>query len=84
MDSVAAIAAAFDDLPQKEYLIPSLPDRHIIVANAGVAVGKLGEFVVVSREQGPGADPRSASQGLRNGPGDAQPVEGARAAADLI
>ena len=84
MDSIAAIAAALDDLSQEEYLLPPLPNRHIIIANAGVAVGKLGELVVVSREQGPGADARSVSQGLRNGPRDAQPVEGARAAADLI
>src|SRR6266581_336376 len=37
LDSVAAIAAAFDDLSQKEYLIPSLPDRHVIVANRVLA-----------------------------------------------
>ena len=57
--------------------------RHVVVLRArGQVCGQVGQFVVMRREERAGAD--LVVQMLGDAPRDAQAVEGARAAADLI
>ena len=82
VDPVGAVGAALYDLVQEDDLVAPLAHGHALVADARVALGQVGELVVVGGEEGAGAD--LGVDVLDDGPGQGQAVEGRGAAADLV
>ena len=65
-------------------MILLLADQHIVVPDPRQGAFQLGQLVVVGREQGARVPVFALVQKLHDGPGDAQTVEGAGAAPQLI
>ena len=84
LDAVAAIRSAGHDLAQEHDLVVVLAGRHVVVHDARQGIGQVGQLVVVRGKQRLRPRARVRREVLGDGPGDAQPVEGRRAAADLV
>ena len=84
LDAVAAIGAARENLPQEHDVVLPFARRHVGVDDAGPAIGQVRQLMVMRGEERLGPGRRMARQVLRDGPGDAQPVEGRCAAANLV
>src|SRR5439155_4775565 len=82
VDSVAFVRAAGDDFAQENDLLVPFAHRDIEIADAATVLGEFGQLVVVRREQRPRFD--FVVQKLGHTPGNGEPVESRRAAADLI
>ena len=84
LDAVAAIRAARHDLAQEDDVVLPLARRDVEVDDAGRGVGEIGELVIVRGEQRLRPHLRVGREELGDRPGDAEAVEGRRAAADLV
>jgi hypothetical protein len=82
MDAVGAIGGARTYLVQKDDIPLPFLDPHRVAGERRQLDGKRRQFVVMRREQGAAAI--DLVQMFETGPGDRQPVEGRRAAADLV
>ena len=82
MDAVALVRAALDDLVQEHDLFVPLANGDVEVAQARQSVGQLGQLVVMRREERLCAN--LVVQMLDDRPRQAQAVERARAAPDLV
>ena len=84
LDTITAVAAAGHHLPQENDLVVLLPDSHVVVGDPVETRSQFDQFVVMRGEEGLGRPFGRVVEELRDRPGDAQPVEGARAPADLV
>ena len=84
LDAVAAIGAAGQNLVQEDDLVLPLARRHVRVDDAGQRVGQIGQLVIVRGKERLRPRARVLREVLGDRPGDAQAVEGRRAAADLV
>ncbi len=82
MDAVAFVRRAGHDLAQENDLVVPFAHRDVVVAHAGPRVGEGGHLVVVRGEEG--ARLQHVVQVLGDAPREAEPVEGAGAAPDLV
>ena len=65
-------------------MVAAFADEDVVVFDAFEGEGKVGEFVVVGGEEGFGFDGGFVVEVFGDGPGDADAVEGAGAAADFV
>lgn len=84
LDSVAAVGGAGDHLADEDDFVVPFFDRHREVAEAGEGFVQLGQFVIMSREHRAGSEFRVEVEVLDHGPGDAESIVGAGAAADFV
>src|SRR5687767_1835348 len=82
LDSIAFVGTAFDDLAQEDDLVVPLADSDVEVPDAGKPAGEFGEFVVMGGEKSFG--PALVVEVFHDGPGEAETVEGAGAAANFV
>ncbi|MFM2178184.1 MAG: hypothetical protein RL015_2282 [Verrucomicrobiota bacterium] len=82
LDAVAFFGAAGEDLAEEDDLLVPLLHGNVVVLHSAAALRERGDLVVVGGEEAAGTD--VIVQMLGDAPGDAEAVEGARAAADLI
>ena len=82
LDAVAFFGAAGEDLAEEDDLLVPLLHGDVVVLHGRAALRERGDLVVVRGEEAAGTD--VIMQMLGDAPRDAEAVEGARAAADLI
>ena len=82
MDAIGAIRRALHDFMQKHDVARMVGDFHGEIYEARKALRELREFVKMRGEKG--ARPIDLVEMLDRRPGDGEPVEGRRAASDLI
>lgn len=82
LDAVAFFGAAGEDLAEEDDLLVPLLHGDVVVLHGAAALRERGDLVVVRGEEAAGTD--MVVQVLGDAPGDAEAVEGGRAAADLV
>ena len=82
LDAVALFGGAGEDLVEEDDLMVPLLHGDVVVLHGAAALGEGGDLVVVRGEEAAGTD--VIVQMLGDAPRDAEAVEGARAAADLV
>src|SRR5439155_6555079 len=84
LDAVAAIRSSRNDLAQKDDVVLPLARGDVKVDDARRRVGEVRELVIVRGEERLRAHGGMGREALRDGPRDAQPIEGRRPASDLV
>jgi hypothetical protein len=82
LDPVAFVGAAGHDFVEEHDLVMPFADGDVEILESGEAGGEFGEFVIMGGEEGFGAD--DVMEVFDDGPGEAEAVEGAGAAADFV
>src|SRR5262245_1308220 len=82
LNAVAALGASRGDAVEEDNLVFILLHQHVVVPKVRQRFGKLGQFVVVGREERSAAD--GIMQEFGDGPGQAHAIVGAGAPANFV